>query len=345
MAATHQSRTSASRNALTGPEKVGLLLLALGKSRAAQLLKRLDPDELRVLTRSSSRIRPVSADDIEKLVEEFAGSFTSGVNFAGTSAEVKSLLSEVISEDELAQYMSEEAKKSEGQPIWDRIAPLKDNALNALLLKEHPQTIAVVLSKIDSTIGARVLRALDADFRHSLLRRMLCLKGVADCSIAAIEGGLRDDLVAATLSGPNTEARKTIAGILNKLDGAQANDILKNIAVTRPEDANEIKSMLFSFGDIATLKARARSLVLEKVPTEQVVLALNGAAPELQEAVLSTLTARVRRMVEAEMQSAPPARARDIEEARRGIVAAVLALMARGEITLEDRETEESIAE
>jgi flagellar motor switch protein FliG len=343
MATTPQSRSNASRNALTGPEKVGILLLALGKTRAAQLLRRLDPDELRVLTRSSSKIRPVSADEIEKLVEEFAGSFSSGVNFAGTAAEVKSLLSDVISEDEIARYM--EDKRVEGQPIWDRLGPLKDNALNALLLKEHPQTIAVVLSKIDAAIGARVLRALDRDFRHSLLRRMLSLKGVADCSLAAIEGGLRDDLVAATLSGPNTEARKTIAGILNKLDGAQANEILKNIAVTRPEDANEIKTMLFTFGDIAVLKPRARSLILEKVPTEQVVVALNGADPDLQEAVLSTLTARVRRMVEAEMQSAPPARARDVEEARRGIVATVLNLMARGEITLEDRETEENRTE
>jgi flagellar motor switch protein FliG len=103
--------------------------------------------------------------------------------------------------------------------------------------------------------------------------------------------------------------------------------------------------MLFSFADIATLKSRARSLILEKVPTEQVVLALNGAEQELQEAVLSTLTARVRRMVEAELESAPPARTRDIEEARRSIVATVLNLMARGEITLEDRESEDGYAE
>jgi flagellar motor switch protein FliG len=171
---------------------------------------------------------------------------------------------------------------------------------------------------------------------------MLGLKGVAEGTMAAIESALRDDLVATLLSTPNSEARKTIAGILNKLDGSQANEILKSIAVTRPDDANEIKSMLFSFGDLANLKPRARSLVLEKVPTEQVVLALNGAPPELQEAVLSTLTARVRRMVEAELEGAPPARQRDIDEARRGIVATVLALMARGEITLEDRNADEN---
>ncbi|KAB2943248.1 FliG C-terminal domain-containing protein [Hyphomicrobium sp.] len=338
MAAPSQSRASSKRNVLTGPEKVGILLLALGKTKAAQLLRRLDPDELRLLTRSSSRLRPISADQVEALIEEFAESFSGGINFAGTAEEVKGLLADVMTPDEIAQYMRDQP--SEGQPVWDKLVPLRDNVLQPLVLKEHPQTIAVILSRIDSNAGARLLRTLEPEFRHSLLRRMLGLKGVADSAVAAIEKGLHDDLLATMLSAPNPETRKTIAGILNKLDGSQANEILKNIAATRPEDANELKSMLFSFADIANLKPRARALILEKVPTEQVVLALNGAEPGLQEAVLSTLTARVRRMVEAELEAAPPGRTRDIEEARRGIVATVLSLMARGEITLEDRNSE-----
>jgi flagellar motor switch protein FliG len=342
MSATPRAKSSGNRHTLSGPEKVGVLLLALGKSRAAQLLRRLEPEELRLLTRSSSRMRPVTADEVETLIEEFAGNFSSGVNFAGTAEEVKSLLADVLPEDEIDKYLND--SPSEGQPVWDKLVPIKDNVLQSLLLKEHPQTIAVILSRIDSNVGARLLRSLEPEYRHSLLRRMLGLKGVAQCAMTAIEKALREDLLATMLSAPNPETRKTIAGILNKLDGSQANDILKSIAETRPEDANELKSMLFSFADIATLKARARSLILEKVPTEQVVMALNGADPELQQSVLSTLTARVRRMVEAELESAPPARSRDIEEARRAIVATVLNLMARGDITLEDRESEDDYA-
>lgn len=339
MAAPSQSRASSKRHALTGPEKVGILLLALGKTKAAQLLRRLDPDELRLLTRSSSRMRPISADEVEALIEEFAERFSGGINFTGTAEEVKGLLADVMTPDEIAQYMRDQP--SEGQPVWDRLVPLRDNVLQPLVLKEHPQTIAVILSRIDSNAGARLLRTLEPEVRHSLLRRMLALKGVADSAMVAIEKGLHEDLLATMLAAPNPETRKTIAGILNKLDGSQANEILKSIAATRPEDANELKSMLFSFADIANLKPRARALILEKVPTEQVVLALNGAEPGLQEAVLSTLTARVRRMVEAELEAAPPGRTRDIEEARRGIVATVLNLMARGEITLEDRSSED----
>lgn len=338
MAAAHHHRGSSKRNALSGPEKVGVLLLALGKTKAAQVLKRLDPEELRLLTRSSSKLRPVSADEVDELIEEFAESFSGGKSIGGSGADVKNLLADVMSEDEIAQYMRDQP--DEGQPVWDKLVSLKDNVLLSLILKEHPQTIAVILARIDSNLGAKLLRTLEPDLRHSLLRRMLGLKGVADAAMAAIETGLREDLLATMLAAPNPETRKTIAGILNKLDGTQANEILKSIASTRPEDANELKSMLFSFADIATLKPRARALILEKVSTEQVVMALNGADPDLQEAVLSTLTARVRRMVEAELEAAPPGRSRDVEEARRAIVATVLNLMARGDITLEDRISE-----
>ena len=340
MTETAQFRGTPRSGLLSGPEKVGILLLALGKERAAQLLKRLDSDELRVLTRSSSRLRPVSNQEVEKLVEEFASRFSNPVT--GSAEAVKNLLADVMSQDEIAEYLSDQ-QLSEA-PVWERIAPLKDNVLKALLLKEHPQTLAVILSRIDATVGARILRSLDTEFRHSVLRRMLSLKGVARSTMDAIESALRDDLMATMLSGPNSEARKTIAGILNKLDGSQASEIIQSIAETRPEDANELKSMLFSFADIANLKPRARALILEKVPTEQVVLAINGVGEALREAVLSTLTGRVRRMVEAELEGAPPPRARDVDEARRAIVTVVLSLMARGEITLEDRNSEDGQA-
>src|SRR5690349_10060885 len=133
MAAPAQSRSSSKRNVLSGPEKVGVLLLALGKAKAAQLLRRLDPEELRMLTRTSSRMRPISADEVEALIEEFAQSFTGGLSFSGTGDEVKSLLSDVMTEDEIAQYMRDQPV--EGQPVWDKLVPLRDNVLQPLVMK------------------------------------------------------------------------------------------------------------------------------------------------------------------------------------------------------------------
>ena len=65
-------------SSLSGTEKVAVLLLALGKTRAAKLLKKFDAEELKVLTRSAADLRPVRMSDLEMLVEEFAQTFSNG---------------------------------------------------------------------------------------------------------------------------------------------------------------------------------------------------------------------------------------------------------------------------
>ena len=56
---------------LTGPEKVGVLLLALGKQRASDLLKKFNPEELNIIVRSTEIMPTISASDLEGIVEEF----------------------------------------------------------------------------------------------------------------------------------------------------------------------------------------------------------------------------------------------------------------------------------
>ena len=50
-------KAAATPAALSGAEKVAVLLLALGKARAAKLLKRFDPEDLKLLTRSASDLQ------------------------------------------------------------------------------------------------------------------------------------------------------------------------------------------------------------------------------------------------------------------------------------------------
>ena len=73
--------------------------------------------------------------ELEGLVEEFAQKFSSGINFVGTEKEVKSMLSDVMGEDQLAGVMSDEQEEPGETPerIWDKISKIKDEALRAYL--------------------------------------------------------------------------------------------------------------------------------------------------------------------------------------------------------------------
>jgi flagellar motor switch protein FliG len=330
MSATAQAKPTQQATPLSGAEKVAVLLLALGKPRAAKLLKRFDPEELKTLTQLAGDLQPIGASDLEGLVEEFAKNFSSGINFLGTEKEVKSLLSDVMGEDQLAGMSEEETAGEVPERIWDRIAKIKDEALRACLQNEHPQTAAMILSRIGSETAARIISTFPAQERNALLIRMLGIKKVADDAARAVENAIAEDL----LSKSSTGSHAGIADILNRLDKTQSEDLLKDLAAVRPDDAKTLKGMLFTFIELVNLPAKARTLVLDQVPIERLVAALKGTDTAFQQTILSSLAARSKRMVEAELQGGGTASERDVVEARRAIVDTVLKMMAKGEIAL-----------
>ena len=331
MTASPQTKPAPPARVLTGSEKVAVLLLALEKTRATQLLKRFDATELRLITRSASQLRPVSATDLEVLVEEFAKQFSSGVNFVGSLEEVERLLAGVMTEDQIAEVMSDEQRKDE--PVWETVSGLKQDTIRLYLSNEHPQTVALILSRIDSGSAAKIIGAFPAELRNGLLCRMLGIKSVAEDVMRAVERVVYEDLTASA-SSSGGDAHLGVADILNKLDKKQSDDVLKTLLEQRPGDAKALKSMLFSFEDLVRLDPKARTTLFDQVPIERLVLALRGTEAEFQGVILSSLASRSKRMVEAELQGGSAASPREVAEARRSIVDVVLKMAAKGEIDL-----------
>jgi flagellar motor switch protein FliG len=333
MSATAQAKSAAPQLAtFSGAEKVAVLLLALGRPRAAKLLKRFDPDELKVLTQLAGDLQPIGAPDLEVLVEEFAQKFSSGINFMGTEKEVKSLLSDVMGEDGFATAMTEDLEQAVEAPlqVWEEITKIKDDELRAYLSQEHPQTAAIILSKIEPGMAAKIVAGFPALQRNDLLIRMLGIKKTSDDALRAIEQAIAEDWLAKTTSASHAG----IADILNRLDKAQSDELLKDLAQTRPEDARTLKSMLFTFTELANLPAKNLTVLLDQVPIERLVQALKGTDAVFQSTILSSLAARSRRMVEAELQGGGSASDREVADARREIVDIVLKMMASGELVL-----------
>ena len=330
-----QAKAEPESSLLKGAEKVAILLLALGRPKAARLLKRFDAEEIRLITKAANDLPEVSGTDLSQLVEEFAKKFSGGVNFVGTANEVRTLLTDVMSEDELNAVLTERTEEGPpaDEPVWAGFARLKDDALRDYLLGEHPQVAALILTRIDYSVSARIIGSLPPDFRNMLLWRMLGIKSVADDAIEAVERALRDDLVALTTSG-NAGSHAGIAEILNRLDKTQSEEALRLLAEVRPADVRALRSMLFTFEDLPALSQKSLTVVLNQIPVDQLVTALSGTDQDFQAAVLSVLGARARRMLEAELQPGREAPAREVADVRRVIVDTVLKLNAQGQIEL-----------
>ncbi len=325
--------TSLEPRLMDGPEKVAALLLAMGKPLASRLLKHFNPTELKIITRSAAALGAVSVQSLESLVEELAEQFSRGVDLQATASEVEHLLGGVLPPEQVAEIMSE-VLGSSNSSTWVRLSGLPEKELAAYIGAEHPQTAALILTRLTSETAAKVLALLPRERRNGMARRMLTLKPVSDATIHLLETKLRDELLLNTERGASGRSQARVADILNRLTPEQAEDVLVAIAEVKPEDAAQLRTKMFSFNDVVMLSAKARSVLFDKVPSEQIVLSLRGTDAAFRDAVLSTLGARARRLVENELNSGTAAQ-KEIAAARKAISSLVLDMVERGDIELD----------
>jgi len=322
---------------LKGPDKVAALLMAMGKPAAARVMRHFNADEIRMVTRSIAELKPVTTTQIETIVEDFASQFGAGANLVGTVAEVEKLLSGVLDPDEVRQIMSD-VLGNQNHSIWDRISQVAEQSLASYIAKEHPQTAALILSKVKSSCAAKVMAQLPSERRNDLTRRMLTFKPIVDQTMQIIEKTIHDDFMMnfSRNAGADTHAR--MADIINKMERDQMEQVLEDLSSSKPKSAEILKGLLFTFDDIIRLTPRARTTLFDQVPTDKVVIALKGSDPEFCDIILQSLGSRVRRMVEQEIQGSEPSSQRDIGEARRLITDLALEMAGRGEIEIADND-------
>ncbi len=318
---------------LRGTDKVAALLLAMGKPLASQLLKHFDPIELRQITRAATELGPLSPAAIEAVIEEFATEFSAGTGLLGTAREVEQLLSGVLPPEQIADIMSD-VLGSSNQTMWERLSNVSETMFAAYLVKEHPQTAALILSKVSPACAAKVMGQLPRTVRNELMRRMFSMKPVMEPAMRLIESTLHEDLLLNLARKTGADAHARMADIINKMERDQMEDVLQSLAAERPKAAEVLKGLLFTFEDIVKLAPKARMVLFDQVSTERIVLALKGTDAAFRDFILSSLAARARRIVEAELTNGEPAPQREVAKARRAIADMALAMAERGEIEL-----------
>ncbi|MCC6205481.1 MAG: flagellar motor switch protein FliG, partial [Hyphomicrobiales bacterium] len=96
-----------------------------------------------------------------------------------------------------------------------------------------------------------------------------------------------------------------------------------------------IRAKLFAFEDVERLTQKSRVALFDGLSTELVTLALRNAEPALAEAILSSIGARSRRMIESELaMGSDGIQSVDILRARRTIASTAIRLAGEGTIEL-----------
>ncbi|TPI70204.1 flagellar motor switch protein FliG [Mesorhizobium sp. B3-1-3] len=329
--------------ALTRPQKAAAILVAMGKPAASRLLKFFKQDELKALIEGARLLRTIPQADLERIVAEFEAEFTEGAGLLDSADRMDTILNESLSPEEMSAIMGEKKFEPvpEGPPpIWPDLEKLEPARLGGFLAGEHPQTSAMVLSKLASQTAANVLLTMEKPMRSQIIKRMVTMANIPDAASRIVENQLRVSVLSQKASRDTSAGQERVASMLNEMAKPELDDLMQDLEDLGTPDLAGVRSRLFAFDDLPLLPQKARVLLFDGLSTELVTLALRGAAPELAESALSAIGARSRRMIESELgQGSEGIALADIMAARKSISVAAIRLSREGAFELPSTQT------
>ncbi len=308
-------------------------MVSIGSDAASRIYRFLSEEEIEKLSAEIAKLENVSSSELSEVDEEFhqmilAQEFisTGGLSYAqeileGTVGENRAM-------DIIRRVQSNLQVKG-----FNVLENVDLNQLLTFLQKEHPQTIALVLSQLTPAQGASVLTELAPDVQIDVMHRIAKMERVSPETLSAIEKVLESHIDLSE-STSKLGGVKTAAEVLNMVGQRFEKHILSGIAQDDAELAVEIKNLMFVFEDVINLDDRSIQKVLKEVENRELAMALKACSEELKDKILANMSKRAAEMIQEELEYMAPVRLREVEEVQQRIVDIIRKLEDEGEIVV-----------
>lgn len=327
---------------LSGAEKAAIFMLALGEDHTARIFEHMDDEEIMEISQTMANLGKVSANVVERLFVDFAEQMSSTNNLVGTMDSTERLLTKVLGKDKVSQIM-EEIRGPAGRTMWEKLGNVNEEILANFLQKEYPQTVAVVLSKITPDHAARVMALLPENFVMEVIHRMLRMEAVQKDVLEDVEKTLRTEFMANLSRTQRRDSHELMAEIFNNMERSVETRFMDELERMTPESAEKIRSLMFTFEDLAKLDPTSIQTIIRAVDKDKLPLALKGATESLRDLFFSNMSERAAKIMKEDMGAMGPVRLKDVEESQQYVVNVTKDLESRGEIAIASGNEEDEL--
>src|SRR6201991_1335744 len=324
-----------SKPGLKGVQKAAALLVAIGEQRAGEIFKFLGESEVEALSLELAKAQKIPTEVCRDVITEAVESVLAedylaegGVDYA------RSVLMRSLGEDRADEIIGRLAATIERRP-FEVLRRTPAEQIVVFLRNESPQTQALVISNLHTTLAAQVLSQIDPEEQANVALRVAMMGETRPEVVSQVESVMRSRLSAV---GAQEYAAaggvKSLADILNHSDRSTERNVLDELAKADSELAEEIRMLLFTFEDVVKLDDRSIQMVLKEVDQKDLAIALRGVSDEVRNRIFGNMSERGAEMLREEIDFQPPQRKRVVEEAQSRIVGIVRRLEETGAIVI-----------
>lgn len=324
--------------------KAAILMISIEEDLASLILSKLDKDHVGMITREIARLKSVSQEERDRVIEEFYQvALARNLADSGGMGTARNLLERSFGKEE-AEGMLEQVEKSMQATPFSFLQRAETANLLTFIQGEHPQTIALILSHLPASQAAEVLAGLPSKKQTEVVRRVANMEQTSPDVIAEVEKALESRL-ASIVSQKFEKAGgvDSVAEMLNLTDRTTEKGILESLEEEDPDLVEDIRRLMFVFEDIMLVNDKGIQSVLKEVENETLSLALKTASDELKEKIFKNMSERAVTLIKEDMEYMGPVRVSDVESAQQKIVDVVRRLEDAGEIIIAGRGGEEEL--
>ncbi|MEI9976906.1 MAG: flagellar motor switch protein FliG [Ignavibacteriota bacterium] len=318
----------------SGARKAAIFIMGVGGPLGAELLRQLEPDEIRRISAEISELHAVAPDSMLSVFREFETLSATSKFFAKGGVDCARRLVEQALGPESAQKLLDPPPSTKEEKPASELEILQQTGaqqLAVLLRDENPQTIALVLSNLPAEQAGALMELLPAELQPQVAARMAALDRISPEVFRRITEVIGSKLKAVRQVS-RSDGIKSLAGLLNHVDPAMVDTILSQVEEENQAAASSVRELMFVFDDILGIDKEGMKSLLAKCDRKVLTTALKGTSAKLREHFTQCMSQRAADMLVEDMDALGPVRIRDVQGAQTQIVAVVRQLQQQGSI-------------
>jgi len=327
---------------LTGAQRVAIVLLSLTDENATKVFSLMNEDEITEISHAMSHLGSVAPDVIDTIMGQLNNDLAGDSMFLGNLHTTEKLLEKIL-DKERVQSLMDEIRGPQGRNTWEKLANVNEELLALYFRNEHPQTTALVLSKITPDHAAKVLSNLPDKFAFEVIARILNLGNVKKEVLERVERILRAEFISSAGKTQKSDSFEMLAEIFNNLDRSSEGKFMSMLEEHLPDAAAKIKERMFTFEDLTKIDSKGIQRLLRDVEKSRLTLALKGAPEELKKVLFASMSQRAAKIIEEDLMALGSVRVKDVDSARADVVAVAKKLIEAGEIEVTLNSDEEEL--
>ena len=324
--------------------KAAVLLTTLPEEEAADIMQRLEPKQVELVSIEIAKLKSVTAEEQEQIIVQFAESNPAASAEGGGLDRAKTLVQKALGKN--AGGTLDTIRQAIEEVPFAFLRTIDSQNILTYVIDEHPQTIALVLSHLPPAAGASILSGLPPERQISVVQRIAQMGQTSPDIIKEVEHGLERRMSSVmSQSFENAGGVGAVAEMLNVADRSTERTIMEQLAQEDAELVEEIRRLMFVFEDLAKFTDKDLQIVMKNVETSQWATALKGCSNELRDKVFKNMSSRAADMLKEEISYLGPVKLSAVEAKQQEIVDIVRRLEDSGELELNPGGEQEALVQ